>query len=77
MRLTFEDRLKMCEDHVLRGKSLSHISEDNWNYDITNLKYLINLYKKFGELMNRFERTKEKHENLIKSRNIKKSQAIN
>lgn len=48
MRLTFEDRLKMCEDHVLRGKSLSHISEDNGNYDITNLKYLINLYKKFG-----------------------------
>ena len=48
MRLTFEDRLKMCEDHVLRGKSLSHISEENGNYDITNLKYLINLYKKFG-----------------------------
>jgi transposase-like protein len=48
MRLTFEDRLKMCEDHVLRGKSLSHISEQNGNYDITNLKYLINLYKKFG-----------------------------
>ena len=23
MRLTFEDRLKMCEDHVLRGKSLT------------------------------------------------------
>lgn len=22
MRLTFEDRLKICEDHVLRGKSL-------------------------------------------------------
>ncbi|MBU1093981.1 MAG: hypothetical protein KKH01_05925 [Firmicutes bacterium] len=48
MRLTFEDRLKMCEDYVLRGKSLSHISEKNGNYDITNLKYLINLYKKFG-----------------------------
>ena len=48
MRLTFEDRLKMCEDHVLRGKSLSHICEENGNYDITNLKYLINLYKKFG-----------------------------
>jgi len=38
----------MCEDHVLRGKSLSHISEENGHYDITNLKYLINLYKKFG-----------------------------
>lgn len=29
MRLTFKDRLKMCEDHVLRGKSLSHICEDS------------------------------------------------
>lgn len=38
----------MCEDHVLRRKSLSHISEENGNYDITHLKYLINLYKKFG-----------------------------
>jgi hypothetical protein len=38
----------MCEDHVLRGKSLSHISEENGNYDTSNLKYLINLYKKFG-----------------------------
>ena len=48
MRLTFEDRLKMCEDHVLRGKSL-RISEENGNYDIPQTwKYLINLYKKFG-----------------------------
>ncbi len=35
--------------HVLNKKSLSHISEDNGNYDIGNLKYLINLYKKFGK----------------------------
>ncbi|MCH3976053.1 MAG: hypothetical protein LKE36_00340 [Bacilli bacterium] len=39
----------MCEDHVLRGKSLSHISKDNGDYDIINLQYLINLYKKFGK----------------------------
>lgn len=47
MRLTLEEKLKMCEEHVLNKKSLSHISEDNGNYDIGNLKYLINLYKKF------------------------------
>lgn len=49
MRLTLEEKLKMCEEHVLNKKSLSHISEDNGNYDIGNLKYLINLYKKFGK----------------------------
>lgn len=49
MRLTLEEKLKMCEEHVLNNKSLSHISEDNGNYDIGNLKYLINLYKKFGK----------------------------
>jgi site-specific DNA recombinase len=33
--------------------------------------------KKYGDLMNRFERTKEKHEDLIKSKSEKKTQAIN
>ncbi len=48
MGLTFEDSLKMYQDYVLSGESLSHISEENGNYDISNLKYLINRYKKFG-----------------------------
>ncbi len=41
MKLTHEDKLKMCEGNILRGKSLSHISEENGNYDISNLKYLL------------------------------------
>ena len=33
--------------------------------------------KKYGELMNRYELTKEKHEDLIKSKSAKKTQAFN
>lgn len=48
MRITIEEKLKMCEEHVLNGKSLSHVSELYDGYSISNLKYLINLYKKYG-----------------------------
>jgi len=48
MRITIEDKLKMCEEHILNGKSLSHVSELYGGYGIGNIKYLVNLYKKFG-----------------------------
>lgn len=49
MKITLEERLKMCEEHVIENKSLSHISERYNNYDVSRLKYLVNLYKKFGK----------------------------
>jgi site-specific DNA recombinase len=49
---------------MIRENSKSGMTQDDYN-------------KKYGELMNRYERTKEKHEDLIKSRNIKRSQTIN
>ncbi|MGE4379242.1 MAG: IS3 family transposase [Candidatus Izemoplasmatales bacterium] len=48
MRLTLKQKMKMCEEHVLKGKSISHASEMYGGYDIGNLKYLINIYKRFG-----------------------------
>jgi transposase InsO family protein/transposase-like protein len=48
MRVTNLEKLKMCEGHVLRGKSLSQVSEENGNFDIAILKYHINLYKRHG-----------------------------
>src|SRR5690606_37490626 len=55
MRITQEIKLKIVEDHLLRGKSLSHISEECDSYDVSNIKYYVNLYKKFGSevLLNR------------------------
>jgi len=58
MRLTISQKLKMCEDHVRKGKSLSHVSEENGGYDIGNLKYLINIYKRYGR--NAFLRREDK-----------------
>jgi transposase InsO family protein/transposase-like protein len=48
MRLTLEQKMKMCEEHIIKGKSLSHASEMYGGYDIGNFKYLINIYKRFG-----------------------------
>lgn len=38
----------MCEEHVIKGKSISEASEIYGGYDIGNLKYLINIYKRYG-----------------------------
>ncbi len=48
MRLTLKQKLKMCEEHVIKGKSISSASEMNGGYDIGNLKYLINIYRRYG-----------------------------
>jgi len=40
--------MKMCDEHVLKGKSISHASEMYEGYDQGNLKYLINIYKRYG-----------------------------
>ena len=49
MRTTMADKLKMCEEHVIEKKTLSHVSERYNNYSISNLKYLVNLYKRYGD----------------------------
>jgi hypothetical protein len=49
MRLTLKQKMKMCEEHIIRGKSLSHASEMYGGYDIGGLKYLINIYKRYGK----------------------------
>lgn len=46
MKLTMKDKLEMCEEHILEGKSLSHICERHDYKDTSKLKYWINLYKK-------------------------------
>jgi len=45
---------------------LNKLIKENSKFGMSQDEY----NKKYGELMNRYERTKEKHEDLIKSRNI-------
>ena len=49
MKLTNIIKLKMCEEHLIQRKSLSHICEEYLTRDVSNLKYWINLYKKHGK----------------------------
>jgi len=46
MKLTNNLKLKMCEEHLIQRKSLSHICEEYGTTDVSKLKYWINLYKK-------------------------------
>ena len=43
MRLTLEQKMKMCEEHIINGKSISHASEMYGGYEIGILEYLINI----------------------------------
>ena len=49
MKLTMQDKLNICKEHIFDGKSLSHISERYDNFSTTGIKYMIKLYKKHGE----------------------------
>lgn len=49
MKKTIEEKHEMCKEHVVEGKSLSHICELHNTRNIDDLKYLVNLYKRYGE----------------------------
>lgn len=49
MRFKLSEKLVMCKEHVEEGLSLSHVSEKHRGYDISSLKYLCSLYRKYGE----------------------------
>ena len=49
MKKTIEEKLQMCKEHVEEGKSLSRICELHNTRNIDDLKYLVNLYKRYGE----------------------------
>ncbi|MCI9233159.1 MAG: hypothetical protein HFH08_01015 [Bacilli bacterium] len=45
MKKTIEEKLQMCKEHVIEGKSLSLVCELYNTKNIDDLKYLVNLYK--------------------------------
>jgi site-specific DNA recombinase len=61
------------DEMLVISELLNKMNKENSKSGMTQDDYS----KKYGELMNRFERTKEKHEDLIKSKSEKKTQAIN
>ena len=49
MKITLEEKLEMCKEHVIEKKSLSHIAELHQYHNIDEIKYAVNLYKKYGD----------------------------
>lgn len=61
------------EELIVISELLSKLIKENSKSSMTQVDY----NKKFAELTNRYERTKEKYEYIIKSRDNKKVQALN
>ena len=61
------------DELLVISELLNKMIRDNSKFITTNEDYI----KKYGELMNRYERTKEKHEDLVQSKSVKKAQAVN
>lgn len=45
MKITSKEKIEMCEDHIPKGKSLSHVSEMYDGDNRGNPKHIINLHK--------------------------------
>lgn len=78
MKLTLEDKLKMCKEHVVEKRALSHISEIYGNYGIGEIKYLVNLYKRYGDIpfINRESGIYKRDTKLIAISRIKNGESI-
>jgi transposase InsO family protein/transposase-like protein len=77
MKITIEDKLSMCKEHIVEGRSLSHICERYGNYDISRLKYLLKIYQKHGEkpFVNRTDKY-EKNTKLLLISRVKNGESI-
>lgn len=78
MKINMEDKLKMCEEHVIEKKTISHISEIYGNYDIGKIKYLVKLYRKFGEkpFLDRKIKTYTRNTKLLLISRVKNGESI-
>ena len=78
MRLTLEEKLEMVKKHEIDSKSISHVSEEYDNYSISNLKYLIQLYRKAGDevFLDRSRRKYQRDTKLLAIKRVKSGESI-
>lgn len=78
MKISMEDKLKMCEEHVIEKKTISHISERYGNFDIGKIKYLVKLYRKFGKepFLDREIKTYKRDTKLLLISRVKNGESI-
>lgn len=78
MKLTMQDKLNICKEHIIEGKTLSHISERYDNFPTSSIKYMVKLYKKHGEepFIERERRIYRRNTKLLLIQRVKKGESI-
>ena len=79
MKKTLEEKLKMCKEHVEEGKSLSHVCELHEYKNVDELKYAVNLYKRYGHkpFLNREQNVYRRDTKLLAISRIKNGESLN
>lgn len=78
MKLTMQDKLNICKEHIIEGKTLSHISERYDNFPTSSIKYMVKLYKKHGEepFIERERRIYRRNTKLLLIQRVKNGESI-
>ncbi len=78
MKKTLEEKLQMCKEHVDDGKSLSHVCELHEYQNKDELKYAVNLYKRYGEkpFLNREQNVYRRDTKLLAISRIKNGESL-
>lgn len=78
MKKTLEEKLQMCKEHVEEGKSLSHVCELHNYHNIDEVKYAVNLYRRYGEkpFLNREQNVYRRDTKLLAISRIKNGESL-
>ena len=78
MKLTMQDKLNICREHIIERKTLSHISERYDDFPTSSIKYMIKLYKKHGEepFIERERRIYRRNTKLLLIERVKNGESI-
>ena len=78
MKLTMQDKLNICKEHIVEGKTLSHISERYDDFPVSSIKYMVKLYKKHGEepFVERERRVYRRNTKLLLINRVKSGESI-
>jgi len=73
-----QDKLNICKEHIIEGKTLSHISERYDNFPTSSIKYMVKLYKKHGDepFVERERRIYRRNTKLLLINRVKNGESI-
>ncbi len=68
----------MCKEHVDEGKSITHVCEWHEYHNIDEIKYAVNLYKRYGDkpFLNREQNVYRRDTKLLAISRIKNGESL-